>query len=67
MLQLCVKHESSSFSVILPLLVRMKGLEPSRPKALAPKANVSTNSTTSAYDLYVLDGGKMTLLIIAKC
>src|SRR3990167_8685923 len=30
-------------------LVRMKGLEPSRPKALAPKASVSTNSTTSAY------------------
>ena len=27
----------------------MKGLEPSRPEALAPKASVSTNSTTSAY------------------
>ena len=26
----------------------MKGLEPSRPEALAPKASVSTNSTTSA-------------------
>lgn len=26
----------------------MKGLEPSRRKALAPKASVSTNSTTSA-------------------
>jgi hypothetical protein len=30
-------------------MVRMKGLEPSRPEALAPKASVSTNSTTSAY------------------
>lgn len=30
------------------VLVRMKGLEPSRPKAHAPKACVSTNSTTSA-------------------
>ena len=29
-------------------LVRMKGLEPSRLAALAPKASVSTNSTTSA-------------------
>ena len=30
------------------IMVRMKGLEPSRPEALAPKASVSTNSTTSA-------------------
>ena len=30
------------------ILVRMKGLEPSRREALAPKASVSTNSTTSA-------------------
>ena len=30
-------------------MVRMKGLEPSRSKAHAPKACVSTNSTTSAY------------------
>ena len=30
------------------ILVRMKGLEPSRLATLAPKANVSTNSTTSA-------------------
>ena len=29
----------------------MKGLEPSRPKAHAPKACVSTNSTTSACNL----------------
>lgn len=29
-------------------LVREKGLEPSRPEALAPKASVSTNSTTRA-------------------
>ena len=28
-------------------MVRMKGLEPSRLAALAPKASVSTNSTTS--------------------
>ena len=30
-------------------LVREKGLEPSRLAALAPKASVSTNSTTRAY------------------
>ena len=30
------------------ILVRMKGLEPSRREAHAPKACVSTNSTTSA-------------------
>ncbi len=30
-------------------MVRMKGLEPSRREAYAPKAYVSTNSTTSAY------------------
>ncbi|MDB5162899.1 MAG: hypothetical protein JWN28_506 [Candidatus Saccharibacteria bacterium] len=35
--------------VINYVLVRAKGLEPSRPKALAPKASVSTNSTTRAY------------------
>ena len=29
-------------------MVREKGLEPSRPEALAPKASVSTNSTTRA-------------------
>ena len=33
-------------------LVREKGLEPSRPKALAPKASVSTNSTTRAHLLH---------------
>jgi hypothetical protein len=33
-------------------LVRMRGLEPPRLTALAPKASVSTNSTTSAYDCY---------------
>ena len=38
---------NSDFS---PFLVRMKGLEPSRPRAHAPKACVSTNSTTSAYE-----------------
>lgn len=30
-------------------MVREKGLEPSRPKAHAPKACVSTNSTTRAH------------------
>ena len=40
------------FSVNSPL-VRMKGLEPSRPEALAPKASVSTNSTTSANHRYL--------------
>ena len=29
-------------------MVRERGLEPPRPKALAPKASVSTNSTTRA-------------------
>ena len=37
-------HQRSLFS-----MVREKGLEPSRPEALAPKASVSTNSTTRAY------------------
>ncbi len=36
---------NSDFS---PFLVRMKGLEPSRLATLAPKASVSTSSTTSA-------------------
>lgn len=31
-----------------PNLVRMRGLEPPRPKAYAPKAYVYTNFTTSA-------------------
>jgi hypothetical protein len=31
------------------LLVREKGLEPSRLATLAPKASVSTNSTTRAW------------------
>ena len=34
-------------------MVRMKGLEPSRREAHAPKACVSTNSTTSAYSDYI--------------
>ena len=38
--------DNSDFS---PFLVRERGLEPPRPKALAPKASVSTNSTTRAY------------------
>lgn len=33
-------------------MVREKGLEPSRLAALAPKASVSTNSTTRAFDEY---------------
>ena len=36
-------------------MVREKGLEPSRPKALAPKASVSTNSTTRAYRAIIAD------------
>ena len=31
-----------------PFEVRMKGLEPPRPKALDPKSSASTNSATSA-------------------
>gem|GEM_PF-6128770 len=34
-------------------MVREKGLEPSRRKALAPKASVSTNSTTRAYGVII--------------
>ena len=38
-----------AFSYILvTYLVRMKGLEPSRPKTLEPKSSASTNSATSA-------------------
>ena len=40
---------SSDNFVKIHTLVRMKGLEPSRREAYAPKAYVSTNSTTSAY------------------
>ena len=40
--------------LVIFILVRMKGLEPSRLAAHAPKACVSTNSTTSAYIVYVL-------------
>lgn len=35
-------------------MVREKGLEPSRPEALAPKASVSTNSTTRAYSMLLV-------------
>jgi hypothetical protein len=37
------------FSICYQIMVREKGLEPSRPEALAPKASVSTNSTTRAF------------------
>ena len=37
------------YSEKFQFLVRMKGLEPSRREAHAPKACVSTNSTTSAW------------------
>ena len=40
--------ENRPKSLVFSKMVRMKGLEPSRPKAHAPKACVSTNSTTSA-------------------
>lgn len=39
---------SHSVGLNKDLMVREKGLEPSRPEALAPKASVSTNSTTRA-------------------
>ena len=38
----------------------MKGLEPSRPEALAPKASVSTNSTTSAWNVTEIIISKVT-------
>ena len=48
-------------------LVRMKGLEPSRLAALAPKASVSTNSTTSAYcRICILFVGELTTCIVPK-
>lgn len=49
-------------------MVRERGLEPPRPKALAPKASVSTNSTTRAERLYYTKnrpenkGGKLSCL-----
>jgi hypothetical protein len=36
-------------SIACNFLVGMKGLEPSRPKALVPKTSVYTNFTTSPY------------------
>ncbi len=50
----CIKPDKTKrrANAHLNALVRMKGLEPSRPEALAPKASVSTNSTTSACDYY---------------
>ena len=42
---------SSDNSEKIRIMVRMKGLEPSRREAYAPKAYVSTNSTTSAYSI----------------
>ena len=44
-------------------LVRERGLEPPRPKALAPKASVSTNSTTRAYSRYKVHA----LLVHSTC
>jgi hypothetical protein len=40
--------EKTDQPICLFYLVRERGLEPPRPKALAPKASVSTNSTTRA-------------------
>ena len=44
-----IKNNWSSIYATPIILVRMKGLEPSRLAAPAPKAGVSTNSTTSAH------------------
>lgn len=50
-----VKSKNSPFRAVFTLyyydnsnMVHERGLEPPRPKALAPKASVSTNSTTRA-------------------
>ena len=40
--------EKTDQPICLFYMVRERGLEPPRPKALAPKASVSTNSTTRA-------------------
>lgn len=45
------KNEKSQPVQVGILVVRMKGLEPSRDKALVPKTSVSTNFTTSASKL----------------
>ncbi len=37
-----------STTELLPLIMRVKGVEPPRPKALDPKSNVSASSTTPA-------------------
>jgi hypothetical protein len=42
------KIKKADRMICLFYMVREKGLEPSRPEALAPKASVSTNSTTRA-------------------
>ena len=47
MMDVCKRKNHSKIHI----LVRMKGLEPSRREAHAPKACVSTNSTTSAYSI----------------
>ena len=47
MMDVCKRKNHSTIHI----LVRMKGLEPSRREAHAPKACVSTNSTTSAYSI----------------
>ena len=40
--------ESIRGIAVRKIFVRMKGLEPPRPKALDPKSSASTNSATSA-------------------
>ena len=47
-----IQIEKTDQPICLFYLVRERGLEPPRPKALAPKASVSTNSTTRAYKHY---------------
>lgn len=44
----CIKKEEIPKDFPLCLIVRLKGLEPSRREALDPKSSVSTNFTTGA-------------------
>ena len=48
LLEQAKSHQYQVAIIIIYTLVRQKGLEPSRPKALAPKASASTNSATAA-------------------
>ena len=47
-------------------MVRVKGLEPPRPKPLVPKTSASTNSATPAYYLKLLSQAKFCPLYLIR-